>query len=115
MRIAAKKLFVLFINRLVVGAFGRFHHSVFWGNLLLTINKSAGFLQDQKFAACLKAIEHNHSYDAYHAPQGIAWRLHTLVWAAENAKSLPGDFVECGVFKGDFAWVITQMLDFGRV
>jgi hypothetical protein len=51
----------------------------------------------------------------YHAPGGIAWRLHTLVWTAQNAAKLPGDFVECGVFKGDFAWVISQMLDFGKL
>ena len=115
MRTLVKKSFVFFINHVVVRIFARVHHSVFWGNLLLTINKSAGFLQDATFARCLKAIEANHSYDAYHAPQGIAWRLHTLVWAAQNAAKLEGDFVECGVFKGDFAWVISEMLGFGAV
>lgn len=112
MKTLAKKLFIFFINYVVVGIFRRVHLNVFWGNLLLTINKTAGFLENKKFAACLKAIEGSHSYDAYHAPQSIAWRLHTLVWAAENAAKLEGDFVECGVFKGDFAWVISEMLEF---
>lgn len=115
MKKLAKHSFVFFINHIVVGIFKRAHHSVFWGNLLLTINKSAGFLEDKKFAACLKTIEKSHQYDAYHAPQGIAWRLHTLVWTAQSAAKIEGDFVECGVFKGDFAWVATEMLDFGKM
>ena len=115
MRALAKKAFILFINRIVVGTLKRVHLNVFWGNLLLTINKSAGFLENKKFVICLKTIEGSHSYDAYHAPGNIAWRLHTLVWAAENAAKLSGDFVECGVFKGDFSWVISEMLAFGKL
>lgn len=111
----AKKLYVFFFNHLVVGSLKRAHLSVFWGNLLLTINKSAGFLEDQTFARCLKTIEGSHSYDAYQAPDSIAWRLHALVWAAQNAEKLEGDFVECGVFKGDFAWVITEMLGWKKI
>ncbi|MDX2073993.1 MAG: TylF/MycF/NovP-related O-methyltransferase [Alphaproteobacteria bacterium] len=115
MRTLFKKAFVFFINHVVVGVFRRVHHNVFWGNLLLSINKTAGFLEDPTFARCLKAIEGSHQYDAYHAPDSIAWRLHTLVWAAQNAAMLEGDFVECGVFKGDFAWVITEMLGFATL
>jgi hypothetical protein len=91
------------------------HASVFWGDQLLTLDKSAGFMANPKFAAAFKAIRGSHSYDSYNAPDTIAWRLHTLVWAAESAMRLDGDFVECGVFKGDMSWVVTQMLDFGKV
>lgn len=115
MKSFAKKTFAAGFNGFVLQILTRAHPRVFWGNLLLTLNKSAGFLDDAKFAACLKTIEHSHKYDAYEAPQSIAWRLHTLVWAAQNASKLDGDFVECGVFKGDFSWVMTQMLDFGKL
>lgn len=111
----AKQLFARGFNGVIEKGLKRGHESVFWGNLMLTINKSAGFLKDPTFAAALENIRGSHRYDAYDAPESIAWRLHTLVWAAENAAKLPGDFVECGVFKGDFSWVVTEMLDFGRI
>ena len=112
MRQILKQLFAASFNLFVTRVLARVHLKLFWGNLLLTINKSAGFLDHPVFARCLKEIEHSHTYDAYQAPHSIAWRLHTLVWAAQNASALQGDFVECGVFKGDFSYVITQMLDF---
>jgi len=37
-----------------------------------------------------------------------------LCWAAQEALSLPGDFMECGTFKGDFAWVVSQCVDFAK-
>jgi hypothetical protein len=37
------------------------------------------------------------------------------VWAAQRAVNLPGDFVECGVFKGDMSWVVTEMVNFGML
>ncbi len=107
--------FPLFFNTFVKQVLRRGHKSVFWGNLMLTLNKSAGFLKEPRFASAFKAIKDSHAYDVYDSPESIAWRLHTLVWAAQNALHLPGDFVECGVFKGDMSWVVTQMTDFGKV
>jgi len=37
-----------------------------------------------------------------------------LAWAAQHALSLDGDFVECGVFKGDRASLLAKVTDFGR-
>jgi hypothetical protein len=87
------------------------HNSVFWGDRLLTLDKSAGFLKDPQFFKAFQSILGNHVYDQYSGPQSVAWRLHTLVWAATEAMHLDGDFMECGTFKGDFAWVITQCVD----
>jgi O-methyltransferase len=112
MRAALKHIFVVAVNGFIMKILKRVHLNVFWGNLLLTLNKSAGFLEDPTFAACLKEIKDSHQYDAYKAPHSIAWRLHTLVWAAQNASKLEGDLVECGVFKGDMSWVIARMLRF---
>ncbi|MSP02596.1 MAG: methyltransferase [Acetobacteraceae bacterium] len=41
--------------------------------------------------------------------------MHTLIWAARAALALPeGDFVECGVFKGDMAWMVGEATNFRR-
>ena len=91
-----------------------YHHSLFWGDRLLTLDKSAGFLSDQAFNNAFKAIRGSHQYDQYSSPNTISWRLHTLVWAAKSCSMLEGDFVECGTFKGDMAWFITQLVDLNK-
>ena len=40
------------------------------------------------------------------------WRLHTCCWAARSALAVDGDFVECGTYKGFYASVMTQYVDF---
>jgi hypothetical protein len=98
-------------DRLVADQLPKDHRTVFWGDRLLTLDKSASFLAEPRFAAAFAAIRGSHQYDQYDAPHTIAWRLHTLVWAATQAAALPaGDFIECGVFKGDMAWVVATLL-----
>jgi len=103
--------FAAFFTALLEQAMPRHNYRVFWGDRLLTLDKSAGFLDDPTFMAAYGRIRGSHVYDAFDSPSTIAWRLHTLVWAAKHAARLPGDFVECGVFKGDMAWVVTQLAD----
>jgi hypothetical protein len=80
---------------------------------MLTIDKSAGFLLDPVFRLAFEQIRGAHKYDRYNSSVTIAWRLHTLVWAARAALALPeGDFVECGVFQGDMAWMIAEVTNF---
>jgi O-methyltransferase len=100
--------FADFFNRVLETSLARFHVGRFWGDRLLSLDKSAGFLDAPAFAKALEAIRGSHVYDQYQGPQSIAWRLHTLVWAAGIGMALDGDFVECGVFKGDMAWVVSQ-------
>lgn len=87
------------------------HHSTFWGDRMLTLDKSAGFLSEPSFKAAFEAIRGAHLYDQYSSEHTISWRLHTLVWAATAGLPLDGDFVECGVFRGDMAWVVSQTVD----
>lgn len=103
--------FAEFFTALLEQSFPNFHQRLFWGDRMVTLDKSAGFLDDERFMAAYQHIRGSHIYDAYNSPHTIAWRLHTLVWAAQKAATLSGDFVECGVFKGDMAWVVTQMVD----
>jgi O-methyltransferase len=86
------------------------HHAVFWGDRMLTLDKSAAFLNDEAFARAYASVRGNHVYDSYDPPNTIAWRLNTLVWAARCALKVEGDFVECGVFKGDMCWTIMSVL-----
>ncbi|MCS6812187.1 MAG: TylF/MycF family methyltransferase [Cyanobacteria bacterium] len=102
-------------NHVVNVALKPHHKSVFWGDRLLSLDKSQGFFQDPKFVEAYEQIQGSHQYDQYLSSGGIAWRLCTLVWAARTALNLPGDFVECGVFKGDMSWVIIHCLDFASL
>src|SRR5579864_5179670 len=96
-----------FFDFLIRRVVARDHRSVFWGDRLLTLDKQAGFLRDPAFAEAWEQVRGAHPYDQYDDLQSIAWRLHTLVWAARQALVLPaGDFVECGVFQGDMSFVI---------
>jgi hypothetical protein len=92
-------------------AVARHHHSLFWGDRLLTLDKTAAFRDDPRFAAAMRDVSSDTGATQYASPDGISWRLNTLVWAARNALDTPGDFVECGVYKGDMSWVITELVD----
>jgi hypothetical protein len=99
-----------FIDFVIAHLLPRDHRSIFWGDRMLTIDKAAGFLNEPTFRAAFEQIHGSHQYDQYTSSTTIAWRLHTLVWAARTALSLPeGDFVECGVFKGDMAWMVGEV------
>jgi O-methyltransferase len=91
------------------------HRSVSWGDRLLTLDKSADFKKEPAFAKALDTIRGSHPYDQYNGPDGIAWRLNTLVWAGRLALRIGGDFVECGTFKGDMAWVVLQVIGAERI
>jgi predicted O-methyltransferase YrrM len=91
------------------------HRSVSWGDRLLTLDKSADFKKEPAFSQALATIRDSHSYDQYNGPDGIAWRLNTLIWAGRSALRTGGDFVECGTFKGDMAWVVLQTIGGERI
>ena len=102
------------LDRFIHEELNKSHNSIFWGDRLLTLDKSCGFLEKPEFKSAYLKIHGNHKYDQYNGPHTVAWRLHTLCWAAQEALSLPGDFMECGTFKGDFAWVVSQCVAFAK-
>lgn len=96
-----------FMDFVVRELLARDHGGIFWGDRMLTLDKAAGFLDDPRFEAAWAQVRGAHQYDQYDNRQSIAWRLHTLVWAARQALQLPaGVFVECGVFQGDMSFVV---------
>lgn len=107
-----------FLNTIVRHGFGKDHSNLFWGDRLMSLDKSAGFFENAEFQNAWHANKQWHRYDQYDGLDGIAWRLHTLEWAAKCALSLPsGDFVECGVFRGDmsaFVFAVCGLAHSGR-
>jgi O-methyltransferase len=88
-----------------------YHQNVFWGDRLLTLDKTAGFLATPGFQAALAQADSSTGRNQYRSPQGITWRYNTLIWAARTCLAVPGDFVECGVYRGDMTWMVTEMVD----
>jgi O-methyltransferase len=95
----------------VLDLVGRQHRGLFWGDRLLTLDKTAAFRDDPAFQRAIAAASSSTGANQYASPDGIAWRFNTLIWAAGQALTVPGDFVECGVYEGDMAWVVTEMID----
>ena len=86
------------------------HLTISWGDRLLTLDKSASFMEEPCSLKAYEAIYGSHKYDQYDGKDTIAWRLNTLCWAARCGLKAGGDFVECGFFKGDMSWLITQVI-----
>jgi hypothetical protein len=69
--------------------------SMFWGDRMLLLDRAAGFLDDPAFRRAISSVSSSTGENQYASPNGISWRFHTLIWAARQALSVPGDFVEC--------------------
>jgi O-methyltransferase len=86
---------------------------------MLNYGKNMTWLHDERFMqAYLAGMDSGHhiarapgSKDDIH----IEWRVHVLIWAAQHALHLDGDFVECGVNTGIFSLAICHYLDFNKV
>ena len=70
------------------------------GGGLITQNR-CDFLNDRRF----RSAHATGRLATGRNPKGnsVAWRVHTICWAAQHALKLPGDFVECGVWQGMFS------------
>ena len=79
----------------------------------MTLDKSAGFRDDPGFAGAFRSVSSDTGATQYSSPDGISWRLVVLVWAGHLALLVPGDFVECGTYRGDMAWVVSELVDLG--
>ncbi len=74
-------------------------------NMFLAM-RNFSFARDEEFMAAFTANNTEQSEDAK------IWRLHTYYWAGRSALRVPGDFVECGVYKGFYSSVLAAYLDF---
>jgi O-methyltransferase len=78
------------------------------GDNLFTIGRSLGFLGDENFMAARQ--RHVETV----VEKSIVWRNHVQCWAAKSvlARKIPGDFVECGCYKGVSVGIICDYVDF---
>jgi O-methyltransferase len=82
--------------------------AVFVGEGLATWLKNAPFLSDAKFMELAEK-------DVDIAPAGVAnwhWNLQMVLCAAQQARTVPGDFVELGVYKGHTTKFVAEYLGF---
>lgn len=45
----------------------------------------------------------------------IHWRVYVACWAAHQVKSLEGDFVECGVYRGGLSRAVMRYIEFDQI
>lgn len=84
-------------------------NQIYAQDMLICLSKRLSFQGNSHFMESFKAIARDDQ------ERSLLWRLHTLVWAAENALRVEGDFVECGVLKGFSSAVLCKYLGFERL
>lgn len=81
-------------------------HGIFIGDNLITLNRILSFLDDQKL---MKAFN---KHTETTSEKATLWRVAVLLWAARQGLNVPGDFVECGCYRGISARILCDVLDF---
>jgi hypothetical protein len=83
-------------------------HMTYAKDGLYTVH-NCSFMKDNDFNRAYLAGKKTGSWGTH----DIEWRVHTVLWAAQKAFKLEGDFVECGVNKGGLSRAIIDYLGFG--
>lgn len=79
---------------------------LYCNDMLICLWRNLSFRHDQKFISSFNDSATNDQ------ERSLLWRLHTLAWAAKNALTVEGDFVECGVLHGFCSEVILKYINF---
>ncbi len=77
----------------------------------LATRHNCDFMKDELFLESYhlgKSTGSWHSADCY-------WRAYVVCWAANQAKLLEGDFVECGVYKGGYSTAAMHYITFEQL
>ena len=95
--------------RQALARFRTFFGTVHAADNVILFDRTLGFLKDEAFAGAMERHARN--------PQekSLSLRLNTLVWAASQALHVPGDFAECGVYRGFSMAVVADYLKFERI
>lgn len=70
-----------------------------------------GFMDDARFLQAFADAIEGIPEPQLSTYKGILWRAHICCWAANQAMSLEGDFVECGVWYGVLSKAICNYVD----
>lgn len=81
---------------------------IFTGDNVFVIGRNLGFLEDEAF---LNAWGRHAQVQV---EQSLIWRNYVQCWAARSvlARKIPGDFVECGCYKGVSVRIVCDYVDF---
>lgn len=93
----------------VLGITDSLYKKVFHADMLIACERCVGFLDDKKFTDTLSKVAKTAQ------ERSLVWRLHTQTWAAQHCLGLPGEFMECGVYKGFCSEFMVEYLDFADV
>ncbi len=77
----------------------------------LATSTNCDFIDDKKFASAYQCAKDTNPWANF----TLMWRIHVVCWAADYAKVLEGDFVECGVNTGAYARAIIDYTDFNSL
>ena len=77
---------------------------------LVTAHNS-DFMNDPRFVRAYKKGEETGSWGGAR----IHWRAFVACWAADRARTLEGDFVECGVNRGGLSRAVMEYVDFASM
>lgn len=69
------------------------------------------FMKDERFIQAYQLGEATNSWNGW----PTHWRAHVACWAADRARELDGDFVECGVNKGAISRMVMDYIDFAEM
>lgn len=103
------------MQRLIIALKNR---SVYLGSSPLTYKQdglatehNADFMKDEAFMKSYNLGKNTGSW----RKSEIHWRAYVACWAANKAKHLEGDFVECGVYRGGLARTVMHYVDFKKL
>ena len=83
----------------------RFFHSFGF----ITYDRNLGFADDPRFMETVARHQHLFDISNWH------WNLHTVLWAVKSCLSVPGDFIELGVYRGLTTGFVADYLQFQDV
>jgi hypothetical protein len=83
----------------------------FFGDNLIAFHCNMTFMYDEAFNKAYSAVTSEGPVEA----KAKLWRLHTLAWCGKTSLNVPGDFVECGVYRGLYSALLTQYLDWAGI
>lgn len=81
--------------------------NIFAADDIITFHRHVGFRSDPRFLESFFAVEPSD------LERSLAWRLHVLCWAGDQAASVPGDFVQCGAGAGMKAAIVARYVNLG--
>lgn len=95
--------------RSAIARFRKMFGRVYANDNVILFGRNLAIRKDEKFMQAVR----RHARTRQDA--SLLLRLNTLVWAAHQALRIPGDFVECGVFRGFCSAVVADYVDFQRI